>query len=76
MKQKGQVKQVRKVQIASLAILEEVEKTISSRAQKQKVLVEWMKQHSEKVVSPDSICEENQITTAVLNSVIDTEATS
>jgi primosomal protein N' (replication factor Y) (superfamily II helicase) len=70
-KQKGQVKQVRKVQIAPITKLEEVEKTISSRAQKQKNLVEWMKQHPEEIVSPDDICEANQITTAVLNSVIE-----
>ena len=70
-KQKGQVKQIRKVQIASLATLEEVEKTISSRAQKQKNLVTWMKQHVGEIASPDDICEANQITTAVLNSVIE-----
>ena len=70
-KQKGQVKQVRKVQIATLATLEEVEKTISSRAQKQKNLLAWMKQHAGVISSPDDICEANQITSAVLNSVIE-----
>lgn len=70
-KQKGKVKQVRKVQIATLPVLEEVEKTISTRAQKQKQLVEWMKENSGKIYSPDDICDVLQITTAVLNSVID-----
>lgn len=70
-KQKGKVKQVRKVQIATLPELEEVEKTISTRAQKQKQLVEWMKENSGKVYSPDDICDALQITTVVLNSVID-----
>ena len=70
-KQKGQVKQVRKVQIAELSVLEEVEQRISSRAQKQKHLVEWMKQYSGAVLSPEHITEELSITTAVLNSVIE-----
>lgn len=70
-KQKGQVKQVRKVQIAELAVLEEVEQMISSRAQKQKQLVEWMKQNSGAVVTPDEITDALSITSAVLNSVIE-----
>ena len=70
-KQKGKMKQVRKVQIATLSELEEVEKTISTRAQKQKQLVEWMKENSGKIYPPDDICDALQITTVVLNSVID-----
>lgn len=70
-KQKGNVKQVRKVQIASLAVLEEVDRMISTRAQKQKKLIAWMKQHAKTIASPDDICEATQITTSVLNSVIE-----
>ncbi len=70
-KQKGRVKQVRKVQIASLQTIEEVEKSISTRAQKQKLLVEWMKSNSGAVISPDEICEALHITNAVLTSVIE-----
>lgn len=69
-KQKGQVKQVRKVQIASLEQLEVVQQQIK-RAPKQIALIEWMKPYAGAILMPDAICEAVNVTSAVLKGVID-----
>ncbi|MGN7478652.1 primosomal protein N' [Solibacillus silvestris] len=69
-KQKGHVKQIRKVQIHSREQLEKVQQEMGKRAPKQFALIEWMMQHAEEVFLPDDICEAVQITNSVLNTVI------
>ncbi|MEG0473102.1 MAG: primosomal protein N' [Solibacillus sp.] len=70
-KQKGQIKQVRKVQIAPLAQLESVEAEMTARAPKQKQLVQWMKLNERQLFTADEICKAVDITAAVLNTVIE-----
>ena len=70
-KQKGQVKQVRKVKIASLEQLEMVQQQIGKRAPKQIALVEWMKPYAGAILMPDDICEAVNVTSAVLKGVIE-----
>ncbi len=70
-KQQGQIKQVRKVQIAPLAQLETVEAEMTTRAPKQKQLVQWMKQNESQLFTADEICKAVDITNAVLNNVIE-----
>src|SRR5690606_737118 len=70
-KQKGQVKQVRKVQIHSREQIEEVIGQMAKRAPKQLALMEWMQEHAGAVVLPEQIFEAVQVTSSVLNSVID-----
>lgn len=70
-KQKGQVKQVRKVQIYSREQIEEVIGQMGKRAPKQLALMEWMQEHAGAVVLPEQIYEAVQVTSSVLNSVID-----
>ena len=71
-KQRGEVKHVRKVQIAQdLSVLQQVDEAISNRAQKQKQLVQWMQGHVGEIFTPDAIFEQAGVTVAVLNAVID-----
>lgn len=70
-KQKGNVKQVRKVQIHSREQLEKVQSEMGKRAPKQIVLIEWMLEHAGTIALPDEICEAAQVTNGVLNSVIE-----
>ena len=70
-KQKGKVKQVRKVQIHSLEQLETIQREMGKRAPKQVALIEWMMQHAGAIVLPEQVYEAAQVTNSVLNSVID-----
>lgn len=70
-KQKGQVKQVRKVQIYSREQIEDIIEQMGKRAPKQRAILEWMKEHAGAVVLPEQIYEAVQVTSSVLNSVIE-----
>ncbi len=53
-KQKGNIKEVRKVKINdSHAELLSIYESISNRAKKQKVLVEWMMNHVGEILDPE-----------------------
>ena len=71
-KQKGKIKEVRKVQITEdLHKLSEIHQQISNRAKKQKQLVEWMLNHSGEIMNPEVIYKEANASSQVLNAVID-----
>lgn len=71
-KQQGHVKEIRKVKIADKANqLNEISVQISNRAKKQKLLVDWLKQHVGKVLDPETILSETNSSMAVLQAVID-----
>lgn len=71
-KQQGQVREIRKVKITNeLAKLQEIHAQISSRAKKQKQLVEWMYLHVGELFHPEEICKAQDVTSGVLNAVID-----
>lgn len=70
-KQKGNVKEVRKVQISNdLNKLLEIQDQISNRAKKQKQLVEWMQLHVGEIIEPHTIYEEANTSSQVLQAVI------
>ncbi|WP_346235546.1 primosomal protein N' [Lysinibacillus telephonicus] len=70
-KQKGNVKEVRKVQICNdLNKLLEIQNHISNRAKKQKQLVEWMQSHVGETIEPNTIYEEANTSSQVLQAVI------
>ncbi|HWL24370.1 MAG TPA: primosomal protein N' [Ureibacillus sp.] len=71
-KQKGTIKEVRKVKINdSLEELSAIYENISARAKKQKVLVEWMQEHVGEVFNPQEITKQVDCSDAVLHSVIE-----
>lgn len=70
-KQKGRVKQVRKVQIEAIEQLESVQQQIGKRSAKQLALIEWMKSYAGAILMPDMICEAANVSMAVLKGVID-----
>lgn len=71
-KQKGNVKEVRKVQICNDAHkLVEIQGQISNRAKKQKLLVEWMQMHVGEVMDPNTLYEEANTSSQVLQAVIE-----
>lgn len=71
-KQQGQVKAVRKLKILDdIDKLREIAMSIPGRAKKQLQLAEWMTQHAGEVFMPHELCEALNITTAVLNAVIE-----
>lgn len=70
-KQKGKIKQVRKVQIAPIEQLEMVQQQIGKRSAKQLALIEWMKPYAGAILMPNMICEAVDVSTAVLKGVID-----
>jgi len=70
-KQQGKIKEVRKVQITSdIEQLEKLEASIT-RAPKQKALVQWMMNYPGQVFLPDEVCKAANVTTAVLQAVIE-----
>lgn len=71
-KQKGNVKEVRKVQICNdKQKLLEIHGQISNRAKKQKQLVEWMQSHVGELMDPNILYEETNTSSQVLQAVID-----
>ncbi|MDN4494190.1 primosomal protein N' [Ureibacillus aquaedulcis] len=76
-KQKGKVKEVRKVQIIeNVQKLTEIHQQISNRAKKQKQLVEWMQSHSGEIMDPEVIYKETNSSPQVLNTLIELGAAS
>lgn len=76
-KQKGKVKEVRKVQITEdVQKLTEIHEQISNRAKKQKQLVEWMQHHAGEIMNPEVIYKEANASSQVLNAVVDLGAAS
>lgn len=71
-KQKGNVKEIRKVQIhGDVAVLDKIIANISSRALKQKLLVEWMKSYVGEALTQEEILKATGVTATVLQSVIE-----
>ena len=76
-KQKGKVKEIRKVQITDdVQKLTEIHQQISNRAKKQKQLVEWMLHHVGEVMHPEVIYKEANASSQVLNAVVELGAAS
>ncbi|UKJ46316.1 primosomal protein N' [Lysinibacillus sp. 1 U-2021] len=70
-KQQGNVKEIRMVQITADQQLIEHALEQSSRAVKQRLLLQWMCQHLGEVFSPQQICDEAGVSISVLEAVID-----
>lgn len=70
-KQQGNVKEIRMVQITVDQQLIERALEQSSRAVKQRLLLQWMCQHLGEVFTPQQICDEAGVSISVLEAVID-----
>lgn len=76
-KQQGKVKAVRKVKVLDDVFkLQEIATAIPARAKKQIQVAEWMVEHAGEKFIPHELCEKLNITSAVLNAVIDKGAAS
>ncbi|GLC87458.1 primosomal protein N' [Lysinibacillus piscis] len=72
-KQQGNVKAVRMVKITQEAQVIAQAIADTTRAVKQRLLLEWMLQHLGEIFTPQQICEEVGISSAVLQAVIEKE---
>ncbi len=70
-KQQGNVKEIRMVQITEDQQLVEQALEQSKRAVKQRLLLQWMCQHLGEILSPQHICEETGVSISVLEAVIE-----
>jgi len=71
-KQKGQIKEIRKVKISEdREQLQKIYDGISNRAKKQKQLLLWMQQHVGAVMEPEAIYKETGSSSQVLHAVIE-----
>ncbi len=70
-KQQGNVKEIRMVQITADQQLVERALEQSSRAVKQRLLLQWMCQHLGEILSPQQICDEAGVSLSVVEAVID-----
>lgn len=70
-KQQGNVKEIRMVQITADQQLIERALEQPSRAVKQRLLLQWMCQHLGEVFTPQQICDEAGVSISVLEAVID-----
>ncbi|MFC5541303.1 primosomal protein N' [Ureibacillus suwonensis] len=71
-KQKGKIKEVRKVKIAAdQNLLQMIYEGLSNRAKKQKQLVLWMQKHVGEIMEPEVIHEETTCSPQVLQAVIE-----
>lgn len=70
-KQQGNVKEIRMVQITADQQLIERALEQSSRAVKQRLLLQWMCQHLGEVFTPQQICDEAGVSISVLEAVIE-----
>ncbi len=70
-KQQGNVKEIRMVQITEDQQLVEQALEQSKRAVKQRLLLQWMCQHLGGILSPQHICEETGVSISVLEAVIE-----
>ncbi|RPJ96929.1 primosomal protein N' [Rummeliibacillus sp. TYF005] len=76
-KQQGKVKAVRKVKVLDDVFkLQEIATSIPTRAKKQVQVAEWMVEHAGEEFIPHELCEMLNITSAVLNGVIEKGAAS
>ncbi|RHW39700.1 primosomal protein N' [Lysinibacillus yapensis] len=76
-KQKGKVKEIRKVEILDDSIkLSEIVDGISNRAKKQKQLVLWMQNHQGEIMDPNVIYKEAGVSPQVLQAVVELGAAS
>ena len=76
-KQQGKVKAVRKVKVLDDVFkLQEIATSIPARAKKQVQVAEWMVEHAGEEFIPHELCEMLNITSAVLNGVIEKGAAS
>ncbi|MED3875454.1 primosomal protein N' [Lysinibacillus capsici] len=70
-KQQGNVKEIRMVQITADQQLIERALEQSSRAAKQRLLLQWMCLHLGEIFTPQQICDEAKVSISVLEAVID-----
>ena len=70
-KQQGNVKEIRTVQITADQQLIERALEQSSRAAKQRLLLQWMCLHLGEIFTPQQICDEARVSISVLEAVID-----
>ncbi|TSI11460.1 primosomal protein N' [Lysinibacillus sp. BW-2-10] len=71
-KQKGKVKEVRKVQVTDdLEKINKIANELSNRAKKQKQLIEWMKEHPGEIMDPETLYSETNTSQQVLQALID-----
>lgn len=71
-KQKGRVKEIRKVKISEdLNQLKKIADSISNRAKKQKSLILWMQQHVGEIVELDELFREAETSQSVLQAVME-----
>lgn len=70
-KQQGNVKEIRMVQITADQQLIERALEQSSRAAKQRLLLQWMCLHLGEIFTPQQICDEARVSISVLEAVID-----
>lgn len=70
-KQQGNVKEIRMVQITADQQLIERALEQSTRAAKQRLLLQWMCQHLGEIFTPQQICDEAKVSISVLEAVID-----
>ncbi|MEY2357111.1 primosomal protein N' [Lysinibacillus capsici] len=70
-KQQGNVKEIRMVQITADQQLIERALEQSTRAAKQQLLLQWMCQHLGEIFTPQQICDEAKVSISVLEAVID-----
>jgi primosomal protein N' (replication factor Y) (superfamily II helicase) len=71
-KQQGAIKKIRAVQIHNdVEHLEALADSLSANKKKQKLLVQWMQQHVGDTFLPDVLCEEAQVSQAVLKHVVE-----
>lgn len=70
-KQQGNVKEIRMVQITADQQLIERALEQSTRAAKQRLLLQWMCQHLGEIFTPQQICDEARVSISVLEAVID-----
>ncbi|AUS85675.1 primosomal protein N' [Lysinibacillus sp. YS11] len=70
-KQQGNVKEIRMVQITADQQLIERALGQSTRAAKQRLLLQWMCQHLGEIFTPQQICDEAKVSISVLEAVID-----
>jgi len=70
-KQQGNVKEIRTVQITADQQLIERALEQSSRAAKQRLLLQWMCLHLGEIFTPQQICDEAKVSISVLEAVID-----
>ncbi|WP_107839211.1 primosomal protein N' [Metasolibacillus meyeri] len=74
-KQQGNIKEIRKVQIHVEAdYIDKIKQQLSKRAKKQIQLAEWMQNHCGEIFAPEEIYEQASVTATVLQALIESGA--